>query len=155
MFKEEDPTAAAGGENKWQQGINAWLETQTDSRYHPPSDYCGSSNPININFVSPHDHDSNLPHNFSVEMKADSTSNITSLEFQIDGVKQISFTSPPYKYNVANLGNGVHKLKAVAKDGGGHESNREITVGAKTAWDYTPTTPTPSPSPSPLPTPTP
>ena len=151
LFKEEDPTAAAGGENKWQQGINAWLETQTDSRYHPPSDYCGSSNPININFVSPRDHDSNLPNNFTTEMKADSTSNITSLEFQIDGVKQISFTSPPYKYNVTNLGDGVHKLKAIAKDDGGHESNREITVGVNTAWDYTPTTPTPTLSPTPTP----
>ncbi|MEJ2441316.1 MAG: hypothetical protein P8Y06_00110, partial [Patescibacteria group bacterium] len=42
IFKEEDPTAGPGDVNRWQEGINAWLETQGDSRYHPPFDYCGT-----------------------------------------------------------------------------------------------------------------
>jgi len=145
VFKEEDPTAASGGTNKWQEGILAWLSTQTDSKYHPPTDYCGTQNPVNVEFVSPTDRTSNLSNKFSVEVKADSTSSISQVELYTDGVKVRTFTSRPYKQDV-DLENGVHSLRAVAKDSNGKESDRVITVGVNTAWDYSSPTPTPLPS---------
>ena len=142
VFKEEDPTAGAGETNRWQDGINAWLSTQGDDRYHPPSDYCGTSNPVNVEFVSPTDRTSNLPNKFAVEVRADSTANIVQIELEIDGTKSRTFTGPPYRHD-ADLTDGVHEIRAKARDDQGNESDRTITIGVNTEWDYSPT---PSPT---------
>jgi 1A family penicillin-binding protein len=139
-FTENDPTAGSGGTNKWQEGINNWLNGQGDSKYHPPSDYCGSGNPVNVQFVSPGDQSSNVPNNITIKFKADSTNDITIAELYIDGTKATSFSSIPYEYSTT-LTNGVHKLRAVATDSQGKQSDRTITIGVNTAWD------TPSPTP--------
>lgn len=153
VVKEEDPTAAPGEPNKWQEGINSWLETQTDSRYHPPEDFCGTANPVNVEFVSPRDKDSNLPNQFTIKVSADSTSDITEIQLDIDGERERTFTGPPYEHTV-NLSDGVHELRAVARDAKGNESDRKITIGVNVAWDYSPS-PTPSPIPTPTPSPSP
>jgi 1A family penicillin-binding protein len=154
VFKEEDPTAAPGEENLWQKGINEWLSTQGDTRYHPPTDYCGTENPLNVEFRNPKDHDSNLSGNFTVEVSAVSTSKIKQIKLEIDGERVRTFDNPPYTQD-ANLEKGVHKLKAIAEDENGNVSDRNITVGVDVAWDYTPSptqTPTPTEEPSPTPT---
>jgi hypothetical protein len=134
IFKEEDPTSGAGGQNRWQEGIINWLNGQSDSKYHPPTDYCGTSNPINIEFVNPHDHDSNLPNNFTIKFSADSTNDIVQADLYIDGVKVRSFSSVPYEHPV-NLSDGVHTIRATATDTQNHTSERIITVGVHTNWD--------------------
>ena len=145
VFKEEDPTAGAGGTNRWQDGINAWLSTQGDDRYHPPSDYCGTSNPVNVEFINPKDRQSNLPNEFTIEVRADSTANIIQIELEIDGVKKRTFTGPPFNEKI-ELENGVHEIRAKARDDKGNESDRTITIGVNVAWNFSPT---PSPSPAP------
>jgi len=143
VFKEEDPTAAPGGQNRWQEGILSWLTTQSDPRYHPPNDYCGTGNPVNVEFISPTDQ-TTMSNNFTIKFKADSTANIVNAELEIDGVKKRSYDAPPFTYDVSGLSDGVHTLRAKAKDANGKESDRQITIGVNVAWDYTP-------SPSPIP----
>jgi hypothetical protein len=123
------------------------MNTQTDSKYHPPSDYCGGSNPINVEFLGPNDRQSDLSNSMTIKVRVDSTNDIALLELEIDGNKVRSFSGPPYEYN-ANLSDGVHRIKAIAHDSKNNQSDREITIGVHVAWDYTP-----SPSPSPEPTP--
>ena len=147
VFKEEDPTAGFGGQNRWQEGILAWLEGQSDWRYHPPNDYCGTSNPVNVEFVFPKDRD-RVSNDFTIKVRADSTSRIVQIELEIDGVKKRTFTGPPFEYEVKNLEDGVHTLRAIAKDENGRESDRKITIGVNVPWDYSPS---PSPSLSPAP----
>jgi Membrane carboxypeptidase/penicillin-binding protein len=151
IFKEEDPTSG-GGPNKWQEGILNWLSTQSDPRYHPPTEYCGATNPLSIDFDTPHDKDSNLSSSFEVRLRADSTSDIKEVSLDVDGSLFRTFTKPPYTANLG-LDKGVHKLKARAKDQDNHQSEREITIGVGVAWDYVPPTPTPSLIPTPTATP--
>ncbi len=154
VFKEEDPTSASGGENLWQKGILEWMETQGDEKYHPPTGYCGTSNPLNVEFANPTDRTSNLPNDFSIKIRADSTHSINEIELEVDGVKIRTFTNPPYTHDIS-LDNGVHTLRAKAKDGDGNESDRTITIGVNTVWDPSPTPmPTPVPTNTPVPTPT-
>lgn len=158
VFKEEDPTGE-GESNKWQDGIDEWLKSQGDSRYHPPTDYCGTSNPVSVDFKNPGDRSSNLSNKFTVEVKADSTNDISYVEIWVDGAKVRSFTGRPFTHEV-ELSRGVHILKAKAKDANGKEAERTITVGVEVAWDYSPTpiptqTSTPTATPTPIPTPTP
>jgi hypothetical protein len=137
VFKEEDPFAKLSGVNKWQEGILSWTATQGDSRYHPPTDYCGTSNPVSVEFVSPKNRASDLPNKFTIEARADSINDIIQLELEVDGVKVRTFTKPPFRYEV-DLSEGVYTLKAKAKDSKGNESERSITVGVNVAWDYSP-----------------
>lgn len=153
IFKEEDPTAPAGGTNRWQEGILEWLTTQSDGRYKPPSEFCGTQ-PLNVEFDHPKDHDSNLSGSFEIKVVPASTSTITLVELYVDGTKVRSFDGPPFTYQ-ANLANGVHQIRAVARDSNSNTSERIITVGVGVAWDWVAPTPTPAPTLPPLPTLTP
>jgi 1A family penicillin-binding protein len=143
VFKEEDPTAAKGEPNRWQEGILNWLATQSDPRYHPPTDYCGTSNPINIKFYEPTDQTSNLANNFKIRFTADSTAAITEATLEIDGSKVRGYTGPPYEYD-ASLSDGAHQIRVRAKDANGKETDSMIRIGVNVAWDFVPT-PTPTP----------
>ncbi len=153
IFKEKDPLAKSDRENKWQEGINLWLSSQTDPRYHPPSEYCGTPNPLGIEFIQPVDKSSNLPNKFNIEIRADSLYEVTEVNLDIDGLRVKSFNKRPFSYQV-DLGNGVHILKARARDSGGNESEKSIIVGVGVSWDFTPS-PTPTLTPTSIPTLTP
>lgn len=152
VIAENDPIST-DGINRWQQGIDAWLGGQSDQRYHPPNEYCGTANPVNVDFKSPGDHDSNLGNPVNIKINADSTVNINEVVLYIDDVKEKTFNSLPYEYSL-NLSIGIHELKARAKDTSGKEKERIITVGVGVPWDYSPTAiPTPTVFPSPTLTP--
>jgi membrane carboxypeptidase/penicillin-binding protein PbpC len=142
VFKEEDPTAASGGENKWQQAILDWENTQSDYKYHPPTDYCGTANPVNVDFQSPHDQDGNLNSSFDIRVSASSTTSITGVDFYIDGNQIGSVNSLPYQINSGNLSNGNHQIRAVAKDSNGKSSDRTINIAVGTGYNSSPS-PTP------------
>ena len=147
MLKEEDPTAAPGGSNLWQEGINGWLSSQAESRYHPPTDYCGTVTPVNVEFENPTDH-ATVNSNFTVKFRADSTGDIVAAELEIDGNKKKDFNSPPFTFEVSGLTDGPHTLRAKARDSNGKESDRTITIGVNSPWN-----PTPVPTPTPMATP--
>lgn len=144
VFKEPDPVST-DGVNRWQDGINAWLATQTDGKYHPPTDYCGTANPVNVEFKTPTDRQSNLPNSFTVEIRPDSTGDITEVSLDVDGNRVRVWNSGPFKEDL-NIANGVHTLKAHAKDSNGKESERVITIGVNTNWDANQQTSTPTPT---------
>ncbi len=151
IFKEEDPTSG-GGPNKWQEAILNWLYAQTDPRYHPPTEYCGSANPLSVDFEKPQDKSSNLPENLEIKIRADSISDIVDVVLFVNGNSYRTFSKPPYT-TILSLTKGVHKLKARAKDKAGNTSEKEITIGVGVEWNYS--TPTPSPTPSLVPSPLP
>ena len=155
-FKENDPTAASGGPNQWQTGIDAWVNCQTDARYHPPTDYCGSGNPLDVKFTSPHDQDSNVSNNFTVNFTANSNSAITESDIRVDnGSQQCSSNSGSNNYSCGlSLSTGVHTIEAEATDAGNHQSSRTITIAVGEPMPTPTPSPTPTPTPAPSPTPT-
>ncbi len=149
VFKEEDPTAAPGGANKWQEGILNWLNSQGDARYHPPTNYCGSGTALDVQFTGPTDRTSNLGSSVDVNFTVNSSSAITQASLKVNGSSSCSYSNGQNNYtcHVNFPSNGVYTLEADASDSSGHSSNRIITVGVGTNWDAA--TPTPSSSSSP------
>jgi len=138
ILKEDDPTAGAGGINKWQEGINNWIATQADSRYRPPTDYCGTSNPLNVDFTGPRDHDSNLgTGDMDVNFTANSSSSITQVDLKLNGNKICTFNNGANNYTckVSFPSKGIYTLEAIAMDSANHQSNRVITVGVGVSWN--------------------
>ncbi len=154
IFKESDPSVTPGGDNKWQDGINNWLTTQTDSRYHPPTNYCGTGNPLDVEFTGPHDQDSNISAgNITVNFTANSNSAITEADLLVNGSQKCNYNNGSNNYScTVNLSNGVYQLKAEATDANNNKSDRTITIGVGGPWNPSPT---PTSTPSPLPTSTP
>lgn len=140
VLKEEDPVST-DGKNRWQESILNWINGQSDSKYHPPTEYCGTTNPLSVEWANPIDRVGNLANTFNIKIKSTSTSEITMIEIFADGLKIRSFDSLPYEGEIS-LANGVHKLQVKAKDKDNHESEHTITVGVNTTWDATPS-PTP------------
>ncbi len=138
ILKEQDPTAQAGAENKWQTGINAWIELQPENgKYKPPTEYCSGANnaPINIEFVEPRDRTSNLSKTFRIKFVADAINDISEASLEIDGITVKTFNgNGPYEYD-ASLDTGSHKLRATAKDTQGRSSERIVTVGVESNWE--------------------
>jgi len=143
VFKEEDPTAAPGAPNRWQEGILDWLNTQSDAKYHPPTDYCGTANPVNVDFQSPRDKDGNLGSSFDIKIIANSTSDIKEVDIEIDGTRVATLNSLPYQYSASGIASGNHTIRAIAEDTKGYRSDRIISVAVGQAY----ASPTPSPSP--------
>ena len=133
VFKEEDPVSK-DGMNRWQAGIDSWLAGQSENKYHAPSEYCGTQNPVNVEFINPKEHDSNLPNTFNIKISADSTNDIVQIELEVDDNKVRTFIKPPYEHQV-DLANGVYTLRAKARDSSGKESDRKITIGVGVNWD--------------------
>ena len=147
VFKEEDPISK--DTNRWQQGINEWLATQSDPRYHPPSDYCGSVNEIEVTINDPANRVQLDDNEVKVAGKIMATNNIVKIEILInDELKETIENSKKFE-KIFHLEKGVYKIKVRAFDDQGNQGEREAEIGVQVPWDWQPT-----PSPSPKPTPT-
>ncbi|HLD92447.1 MAG TPA: PBP1A family penicillin-binding protein [Patescibacteria group bacterium] len=138
---EEDPTAGAGP-NKWQEAILNWINSQSDSRYRPPTEYCGVNTPVFVKFDYPSDKDRINSNNFEIKVTPIAADAITRVELYIDNINVRNFEGQPYIYSATNVSNGVHTIKAVAKDSSGRQSEKIITIGINTDWNSS-STPTP------------
>jgi len=141
FFKIEvqDPTAGPGQPNRWQEGVLNWIATLPEDeqrKYSPPTEFCDEQSPslINVEFTSPRDRDSNLPNEFTVHIDVQSVHGIEEMRLEIDGVLVRTFTGPPFEFK-ADLADGPHELRAIARDNEGNESDRIIRVGVNSAWD--------------------
>ncbi len=153
IFKEKDPFAASGELNRWQKGIDDWLSKQQDSRYHPPTEYCNTSDQVHVIFESPGDR-SQQGSSFTVKVKPVSSYDIKSVKIYVNGQEKKAFSSRPYEFDLT-LSDGTYTIKAEAKDEKDHEGSSEIKIGVNVPWDYVEPTATPQPTNTPQPTPVP
>lgn len=156
VFRENDPFAGEGEENRWQKGIDEWLATQGDGRYHPPTDQCEGGTAAAVRINNPehqHNYDGDK---IEVDMSVFSDKKIEKVDILIDGSKRETLTSKPYKTELT-LSPGSYELQGRAMLEGGEvisSGNLRFGIGG-IDWDTPDPTPTPSPSPTPAPTPTP
>ena len=139
---EEDPVST-DGKNRWQEAILNWINGAGDDRYRPPSEFCGTANPLSVEWANPIDRVT-VSNTFPVKIKATSTSGISLIEIYADGVKVRSFDSLPYEGEIS-LSDGVHKLQVKGRDKDNHETEHTITVGVNVPWDSNLSTPSPTP----------
>ena len=142
VFKEKDPFAGSNEENKWQTGIDAWLAKQTDERYHPPAQYCDSSENVYVKFNEPADQ-SQIGNDFTLRIETVSFNEVVKIEVYLDGNLEKTLTSYPYEL-VMKLPDGKHTIKAVATDVSGNQASQETRFGVNVPWNLEPS-PTPMP----------
>jgi len=148
VFKEEDPLTS---EDRWQKGIDEWLAGIGDERYHPPTDYCGTSGQIEVRIEEP-ENQSQIGSSFRVVVRPISINKIKKVEIYINDDKKASITSPPYERDFT-FADGIYTIKARAEDEKGNSGENEIKIGVNLPWDWSPS-PTPTPTLPVTPTPT-
>jgi penicillin-binding protein 1C len=151
IMKENDPVSK-DGKNRWQEGIDSWITTQSDFRYHPPTENCSSTNDVFIDFATPQDHQNISGTTFDVELNTATDGDIDRVEVYVDDALKTTLRDRPYKTTLV-LDKGTHKLyaRAYRKDGKtGTTTDKHIGVGG-ISWDYVAPTPTPAATPTPTP----
>lgn len=146
VFKEDDPIAAEGGSNKWQEAIDRWVSSQGDSKYHPPTEMCETENQVEVRINSPAEH-SQVNNTFTLRIEPILINEIVKIEILVDDNLKETFSSTPYERDL-NLEDGTHLIKVRVHDNKGGLGEREIKIGVNVPWDYVPVTPTPLPSPT-------
>lgn len=157
VFKEDDPFSK-DDQNRWQAGIDLWLESQGDPLYHPPKEYCSTAEDIEVRIISP-GNESNLDSN-EIEIKAEAVSSleIEKMELYINGNRKETFSGKMFN-KIYTLAEGAYTIKIEAESKGGKKGSKEVKIGVKVPWDWSPSptptvTPTPQPTQIPSPTPT-
>lgn len=142
VFKEDDPFST-DGINRWQQGINEWAASQSDSRYKAPSDYCGSVNEIEVTVDNPANRVKIENNEVKVSGRITAGNDIKKIEILInDQVKETIENSKKFE-KVFNLSNGKYKIKVKATDSQNNQGEREVEIGVNMDWDSQEPTPTP------------
>jgi len=153
VLKEDDPISE-DGRNRWQEGIDAWLSSQTDSRYGNPTEYCGSESDISVNLEMPKNEENISGTDVTYRIKAGSDAGVAKLELYVDGKLKKTIDNQREVQETISIERGKHELyaKAYSKSGSTKESNKiKIGTGGM-EWNYIEPTPTPTPTSS---TPTP
>jgi penicillin-binding protein 1C len=152
-FREEDKVSA-DGKNRWQEGIDAWINQQTDrSKYEPPESYCRQDGRLVVNFDSPSDR-STVGNEVTIRLGTSSLKKITEAKLWINGEEKKTWTEKPFEINL-KLDDNLYTLKAKVADKDGNIAEREIKIGVNKPWDWMPSpTPTPTPMPTSTPVPT-
>ena len=136
-FKEND-VISKDGRNRWQEGIDGWIDQQTDKdKYKPPSDYCHSGGLVNVGIDSPA-HQSTVSSTFDIKITTTSAKKIVEVKLWIDGNEKKTWTERPFETNLT-LADGPHLIKVKATDRDGNSQEREANIGVNTAWNATPT----------------
>ena len=137
VFQEKDQFEK-DGQNKWQLGINDWLNTQADQKYHPPADGgCQGGNQIWITVAEPGDHSQVSTNDVSIKLGITSPNSIKQVRFKVDGNLQETLSSSPWEVTI-NMANGPHRIDIEADDDHGNSGSRFVNIGVNQAWDASP-----------------
>ncbi len=150
VFKEEDPLGEAI--NKWQEAIDAWTASQEDSRYHPPTEYCGTVSEMVVKIREPEDK-AQVGNDVTVKAEVRSVADVDYVAFYVDGSEVLRVDGRPYETQL-DLADGRHTISVKAGDVDGNEGNASVSVGVNVPWESPTPTPSPEPTSTPEPSPT-
>jgi len=154
VLKEQDPISN-DGKNRWQDGIDQWiasLSADQQSRYKPPTEFCGSKDEVWINLGSPENKKDYTGTSIDVSITTATEGDMDRVEVYVNGSLKETLRNKPYNTSIS-LPAGRYTLyaKGVRKDGKEGKTG-EVRIGTGGVhWEEPVPTPTPSPSPTPSP----
>ncbi|MFH0749844.1 MAG: transglycosylase domain-containing protein [Candidatus Gottesmanbacteria bacterium] len=147
VFKETDPIST-DGKNRLQDAINAWVNGQSDSKFHPPTETYSGGDTFALSIKEPSDRAQVNDNNVKVVVKASSANGISKIEIYVDGEKKKEVNGDNFSDTVRVENGSNRSIKARAIDTKGNATESEIHVGVNTA--YAEPTPVPTATPIPL-----
>lgn len=152
VMKEADPFSQ-DGVNRWQIGIDGWVNGQDDSRYKVPTEYCGSSSDVFVRINRPENQKSYSEEEIEVKIESDSGDGIEKIELWVDGSLRETINNRNYTGKI-KLSPGQHELYAKAKSRGGKEAQSGTVFIGTGGQDWKKPEPTAIPTTAPTSAPT-
>ncbi|MCH7951480.1 transglycosylase domain-containing protein [Patescibacteria group bacterium] len=135
----------------WQNGIDQWLATQGDSRFHPPRELCEGNEEMVVRVHSPANETQLDSNDVFMDVEVFSDSSVEWVKIIVDDAVRDTLTERPFRTTMF-LDDGRYTLKFKARNSAGREAESgEVRIGVNVPWEAP--TPTPSPTPSLTPTP--
>jgi len=132
VFREDDPLQV---ENKWQQGIDSWLGTVDDDKYHPPSEFCDVNQDLVVSITSPGDKSKVDNNDVEIKITAVAADEIEWVKIYVNGEERETLTEAEYK-STLTLEKGQYTLKARARAKNGEERDSDqVQIGVKEDWE--------------------
>lgn len=155
VLKEDDPYSE-DGKNRWQEGIDAWINGQADEKYKYPREYCGDVSDASVKIDQPKHETKYDSEDIEFKVFADSGDGIEKIELWINGSLRETINNKSFESKL-KLPAGRYEIQAKAKSRGGKEvSSSTIRIGTGGQDWKAPEQPSPQPSPqqpSPQPSP--
>ncbi len=154
-MREDDPLSS-DGKNRYQEGIDAWIAGQGDTRYHPPTENCDSANDVYVAFDPSLDKQNFSGNDVPLKVKTATDGDIDRVEIYVNDALKSTLRSRPYETTLHFDTADRYKIfaRAYRSDGKTGTTTDQWIGVAGASWEATPA-PTPTPSPSPTPSPTP
>ena len=136
------------------EGIDKWIESQDDSRYNVPTEYCGDSEDTAVSLERPEDEESYDEEEIEVKIRAGSGDGIEKIELYVNGRKRETIEDNKYDGTI-KLKKGRYQLYAKAYSHSGEEAESDTVKIGTGGLDWEKPEPTPTPEPTAKPTATP
>ncbi|NOY15069.1 MAG: PBP1A family penicillin-binding protein [bacterium] len=150
ILRESDPLSK-DGKNRWQEGIDAWIASQTDERYKVPKEYCDDK--VLINFDEYSDKQRIDQNDINLKFKVLTSRGIERVRLLVDGDQRKEWQEDKKRYEAdLYLADGRRQIKIEVELKGGGRAENYLRLAVKRDWDEP--TPTPKPTDTPTPTPT-
>ena len=151
VLKEEDPYSE-DGKNRWQEGIDAWINGQADEKYKFPREYCGDVSEASIKIDEPRHETKYDSEDIQFKVFADSGQGIEKIELWVNGSLKETVNGKSFESKL-KLPAGRYQIYAKAKSRDGKEvTSSTIRIGTG-GQDWKEPEPQPTPQPSPQPSP--
>ncbi|MBI3980702.1 transglycosylase domain-containing protein [Candidatus Microgenomates bacterium] len=154
VFKENDPVST-DGKNRWQEGIDAWINSQSEEKYKFPKETSsGAEDRVVVKIKSPSNETQYNENDIQVEASAVAKREVVKMEVFANGnlkeTKAGNFLSAKI-----HLDDGPYEIKFKGTDSAGNSSEVSVRIGVKVPWNYVTSTPTPTNTPTLTPSPSP
>ncbi len=152
VLKQMDPVSQ-DGLNRWQQGIDSWINGQTDDKYKTPTEYCGDTSEAFVKITHPGNEQKFNETEIQIKVEADSGDGIEKIEVWVDGGLRETVNNRTYDSKI-NLSSGQHEIyaKAISRGGKTAQSNT-VRIGTG-GQDWKKAEPTAAPTNGPTSVPT-
>lgn len=120
VLKENDPVSQ-DGTNRWQMGINAWIDRQQDERYKFPTEYCGDEDGISVVLSEPKKEKNFDGEDIKVRVKAGASDGVDRIEVWVNGSKRETIKNHEYEGTI-KLPKGRYEIYVLAFSKSGKEA---------------------------------
>ena len=133
----------------WQEDIWAWIDTQGDSKFRVPREYCSSDTDTVISIDKPGDKSKVTNNTFEVRIKVTTSQEIEWIKLYKDGVEIENLGMDKVVSTNITLPDGTYELMGKVRLKDGSEKETRIRIGVNVEWNFSPS-PTASSSAIPL-----
>ncbi len=148
VITESDPVST-DGKNRWQEAINAWANSQGDSKFKPPTETSdASADSVIVSIKSPSNQTTVPSGNVNIKAKITSLDKLKNVKVKLNG--EVKFDWNEDKKDIDEtipVPDGVYELQIIGTNEKDKQGESTIKFGVNKPWDETTPTPTLTPTP--------